>query len=103
MCLCGVQQDWLDEIERTKANKVTLDKQNVERAQQQHQRERQISLSKEDSLESTNRMCPAVPPSLAVWQSWGGALWCGGNVVQCGLVCCCPVVVYCDASYLKVF
>uniref|UniRef100_A0A0P4WL32 Exocyst component Exo84 C-terminal domain-containing protein n=1 Tax=Scylla olivacea TaxID=85551 RepID=A0A0P4WL32_SCYOL len=48
------KQDWLDEIERTKANKVTVDKQNVERAQQQHQRERQVSLSKEDSLESTN-------------------------------------------------
>lgn len=50
------QQDWLDEIERTKANKVTIDKQNAERAQQQHQKERQHSLSKEDSLESTNRM-----------------------------------------------
>ncbi len=49
-----LQQDWLDEIERTKANKAK-DKQNAERAQQQHQKERQHSLSKEDSLESTNR------------------------------------------------
>lgn len=48
------KQDWLDEIERTKANKVTVDKQNAERAQQQHQKERQHSLSKEDSLESAN-------------------------------------------------
>ncbi|MPC31991.1 Exocyst complex component 8 [Portunus trituberculatus] len=72
MCLSGVQQDWLDEIERTKANKVTVDKQNVERAQQQQQRERQVSLSKEDSLESTNRMYP----SLAAWQN---------GMVQCTL------------------
>ncbi|XP_069975063.1 exocyst complex component 8 isoform X1 [Penaeus vannamei] len=47
------KQDWLDEIERTKANKVTVDKQKVERAQQQ-QKERHQSLSKEDSLESNN-------------------------------------------------
>ncbi|KAG0727971.1 Exocyst complex component 8 [Chionoecetes opilio] len=70
------KQDWLDEIERTKANKVTVDKQNVERAQQQHQKERQLSLSKEDSLDSNsnnpfgedddslNPFMEAQPPSL---------------------------------------
>lgn len=48
-----IKQDWLDEIERTKANKVAVDKHKVERAQIQ-QKERQQSLSKEDSLESNN-------------------------------------------------
>ncbi|KAK8740546.1 hypothetical protein OTU49_002961, partial [Cherax quadricarinatus] len=47
------KQDWLDEIERTKANKVTVDKQKVERAHI-HQKERQQSLSKEDSIDSNN-------------------------------------------------
>lgn len=68
-CLVALQQDWLDEIERTKANKVTVDKQNAERAQQQHQKERQHSLCKEDSLESTNRVYLALS-CLLLWLLW---------------------------------
>ncbi|XP_068216023.1 exocyst complex component 8 [Palaemon carinicauda] len=48
-----IKQDWLDEIERAKANKVAVDKLKAERAQIQ-QKERQLSLSKEDSLDSNN-------------------------------------------------
>ncbi|CAL4060547.1 unnamed protein product, partial [Meganyctiphanes norvegica] len=47
------KQDWLDEIERTKANKVAADKKKTERVHTQ-QKERQLSLTKEESLEINN-------------------------------------------------
>ncbi|XP_076033752.1 exocyst complex component Exo84 [Oratosquilla oratoria] len=46
------KQDWLDEIERAKHNKLAADKQKAELAHQQ--RDRQQSLTKEDSLDSNN-------------------------------------------------
>ncbi|KAB7497196.1 Exocyst complex component 8, partial [Armadillidium nasatum] len=48
------KQDWLDEIERAKNNKLVSDKRKAEQAQEMHQRERQASISKEDSLDSNN-------------------------------------------------
>ncbi|KAG7174002.1 Exocyst complex component 8-like [Homarus americanus] len=57
------KQDWLDEIERTKANKVTVDKQKVERAHL-HQKERQQSLTFTDEDESLNPFQESQPPSM---------------------------------------
>ncbi|KAK4306001.1 hypothetical protein Pmani_012100 [Petrolisthes manimaculis] len=46
------KQDWLDEIERTKAAKVSVEQQ--QQHQQQQQKDRHPSICKEDSLDSNN-------------------------------------------------